>query len=74
MSDPQNHADSPSSHGLHYLAGSDHGEVDLLPQDMLDSGNAKATVVFGREASIITAKRDIGYHSKPHAHAAEQVN
>ncbi len=67
---------SPSAmrNGLHFPAGQEAMQVNLLPDELLDSGSAEATVVFGKEASIIIASRNAGYHSKPHAHRAEQFN
>lgn len=62
----------PLSRSLHVTA-SDHS-VSLLPPEMIDAGHAGAQVVYGRDASVIIASRDAGYHSKPHRHAAEQIN
>lgn len=63
---------APTLPSLHTSAVG-HG-VSLLPPEMIDSGRAGAFVAYGQNASVIIASRDAGYHSKPHRHAAEQIN
>jgi quercetin dioxygenase-like cupin family protein len=58
---------------LHLRSGA-APEVSLLPPDMLDKGRADALVAYGKRSSLIIATRNPGYHSKPHRHAAEQLN
>lgn len=62
-----------SRSGLHLPGGGD-ASVSLLPPELIDSGHAAAQVAYGIDASVILASRNGGYHSKPHAHAAEQIN
>jgi quercetin dioxygenase-like cupin family protein len=40
----------------------------------LKAGALSTKQVFGRDASIMIARRSAGYHSRPHVHNCEQLN
>lgn len=46
----------------------------LVSATHLSGGSIGAKIVYGTDASMIVATREPGYHSKPHLHAAEQLN
>jgi quercetin dioxygenase-like cupin family protein len=46
----------------------------LVSAKHLSGGAIGAKIVYGRDASMIVATRQPGYHSKPHLHDAEQLN
>ena len=46
----------------------------LVPAAHLSGGSIGAKIAYGKDASIIVATRQPGYHSKPHLHDAEQLN
>jgi quercetin dioxygenase-like cupin family protein len=46
----------------------------LVSAAHLSVGSIGAKIVYGREASMIVATRQPGYHSQPHVHDAEQFN
>jgi quercetin dioxygenase-like cupin family protein len=46
----------------------------LVSATHLSGGSIGAKIVYGTDASMIVATRQPGYHSKPHLHAAEQLN
>jgi quercetin dioxygenase-like cupin family protein len=46
----------------------------LVSGKHLSGGSIGAKIVYGRDASMIVATRQPGYHSKPHLHDAEQLN
>ena len=48
--------------------------VELVPKARLAAGAVTAQVAHGKDCSVILATRSPGYHSKPHKHAAEQLN
>jgi len=56
------------------VAADDWPHVELVPQARLKAGSITAQVAHGKSCSIILATRSPGYHSKPHRHAAEQLN
>lgn len=56
------------------IAGDTWPHVELVPKAMLKAGSITAQVAHGKDCSIILATRSPGYHSKPHRHAAEQIN
>lgn len=56
------------------IAADSWPHVELVPKAMLAAGSITAQVAHGRDCSIILATRSPGYHSKPHKHAAEQIN
>ena len=49
-------------------------ETELVPAKYLTGGSIGAQIAYGQESSIMTATRQPGYHTKPHTHAAEQMN
>jgi mannose-6-phosphate isomerase-like protein (cupin superfamily) len=49
-------------------------ETVLVPATHLSGGSIGAKIAYGKDASIIVATRQPGYHSKPHLHDAEQLN
>ena len=49
-------------------------ETVLVPAEHLTSGSIGARIAHGVEMSLLVAERRPGYHSKPHAHDAEQLN
>jgi mannose-6-phosphate isomerase-like protein (cupin superfamily) len=49
-------------------------ETVLVPATHLSGGSIVAKIAYGRDASIIVARRQPGYHSKPHLHDSEQLN
>jgi quercetin dioxygenase-like cupin family protein len=49
-------------------------ETVLVPAKHLTGGSVGARIAYGLDASIMVATRQPGYHSKPHRHAAEQLN
>jgi quercetin dioxygenase-like cupin family protein len=46
----------------------------LVSAKHLSGGSIGAKIVHGKDASMIVATREPGYHSKPHLHDAEQLN
>ncbi len=46
----------------------------LVSGKHLAGGSIGAKIVYGKDASMIVATRQPGYHSKPHLHDAEQLN
>jgi quercetin dioxygenase-like cupin family protein len=49
-------------------------ETILVPAKHLSGGSVGARIAYGLDASMMVATRQPGYHSKPHRHAAEQLN
>jgi mannose-6-phosphate isomerase-like protein (cupin superfamily) len=49
-------------------------ETVLVPATHLSGGSIGAKIAYGKDASIMVATRQPGYHSKPHLHDAEQLN
>lgn len=49
-------------------------ETVLVPATHLSGGSIGAKIAYGKDASIIVATRQPGYHSKPHLHDSEQLN
>ncbi len=49
-------------------------ETVLVPAKHLTGGSVGAQIAYGREASLMVATRQPGYHSKPHRHDSEQLN
>jgi len=49
-------------------------ETVLVPAKHLAGGSVGARIAYGKDASMMVATRQPGYHSKPHRHSAEQLN
>jgi mannose-6-phosphate isomerase-like protein (cupin superfamily) len=49
-------------------------ETVLVPATHLSGGSIGARIAYGKDASLIVATRQPGYHSRPHLHDAEQLN
>lgn len=49
-------------------------ETVLVPAKYLTGGSVGAQIAYGTDMSLLIATRQPGYHSKPHAHDAEQLN
>lgn len=49
-------------------------ETALVPAKYLSGGSIGANIVYGLDSSMMIATRQPGYHSRPHAHDAEQLN
>jgi len=49
-------------------------ETVLVPAKHLAGGAVTARIAYGKDASLIVATREPGYHSKPHLHDCEQLN
>jgi quercetin dioxygenase-like cupin family protein len=49
-------------------------ETVLVPAKYLSGGSVSAQIAYGTDMSLLVATRQPGYHSKPHAHDAEQLN
>ena len=49
-------------------------ETVLVPAKHLSGGAVTARIAYGKDASLIVATREPGYHSKPHLHDCEQLN
>ena len=62
-----------SNHGL-AVAVADIPDVVLVPAKYLSGGSLTPKIAYGAEMSMMVATRLPGYHSKPHAHDAEQLN
>ncbi len=61
----------------YHIASADIPAVDMAPPKEMQTGKGgslMAQMVFGSDTSIMIAERETGYHSKPHAHDAEQMN
>jgi quercetin dioxygenase-like cupin family protein len=56
------------------VALADIPETVLVPVKYLSGGSVGAQIAYGRDASLLIATRQPGYHSKPHLHDAEQLN
>jgi mannose-6-phosphate isomerase-like protein (cupin superfamily) len=56
------------------IALADIPETNLVPRKFLTGGSVGAHIAYGRETSIMIARRQPQYHSKPHAHDSEQLN
>ena len=56
------------------LTNEEWRHVELVPAGRLEAGAITAQVAHGASCSVILATRSAGYHSKPHTHAAEQIN
>jgi len=52
----------------------DIGETVLVPARHLAGGAVTAKIAYGKDASLMVATREPGYHSKPHLHDCEQLN
>ena len=48
--------------------------TNLVPKKYLSGGSVTAQIAFGRDSSIMIAKREPQYHSRPHSHNSEQLN
>jgi mannose-6-phosphate isomerase-like protein (cupin superfamily) len=62
------------SHSPLVAALADIPETNLVPAKFLTGGSVGAHIAYGRETSIMIAKRQPQYHSRPHAHDCEQLN
>jgi len=49
-------------------------ETVLVPAKHLAGGAVTAKIAYGKDASLMVATREPGYHSKPHLHDCEQLN
>lgn len=49
-------------------------DVPTVGYDTGGDGELESRLVYGEEMNMLYAKRPDGYHSKPHAHPAEQFN
>jgi mannose-6-phosphate isomerase-like protein (cupin superfamily) len=56
------------------IALNDVPDTVLVSATHLAGGSIGAKIVYGKDASMIVATRQPGYHSKPHLHDAEQLN
>lgn len=70
---PDPKPDLAPGHGL-AIALDDIADVVLVPKKYLTGGSVTAKIAYGADMSMMVATRVPGYHSKPHAHDAEQLN
>ena len=49
-------------------------ETNLVPARFLTGGSIGARIAYGLDSSMMVAVRQPEYHSRPHAHDAEQLN
>lgn len=49
-------------------------ETVLVPAKHLAGGAVTAKIAYGKDASLMVATREPGYHSRPHLHDCEQLN